>query len=243
MKEVRYFFVPQANETNSLPDDEVLHAARVLRLTEGSQVVLMDGEGTFYEAELTLVSPKRCQYRILQTLPQQRPWQQRITLAIAPTKMMERIEWLAEKATEVGFDEMVLLDCKFSERHIVKTPRLDKIIVAATKQSRKPWKPIVHDMQDFARFVTAPRPGKKFICHCYDEFERQELFPLLCAAAKTDPQQDLTVLVGPEGDFSVDEVQLAIDNGYQSVSLGTSRLRTETAGLMAVTMMQLSKIG
>lgn len=237
MKEVRYFYVPKASTTNELPEDEAAHAVRVLRLTEGDEVRLMDGEGTFYRAEIAEATKKRCTYRILEAMPQQRQWAAHLHLAVAPTKNMDRMEWLAEKATEIGFDELTFLHCQFSERTVVKTERVEKIVVAAVKQSHKAWKPQLNDVTDFAQFVAQPFPGKKFICHCYEQDDmaaKVALKDVLVAG------EDALVLIGPEGDFSVDEVRMAEQAGFVSVTLGTSRLRTETAALVAVHLMNLA---
>ena len=238
MKEVRYFFVPDASAHNELPNEEGQHATRVLRLEAGDEVFLMDGVGQFYRAVLTLVTQKRCLYEITETLPQAKAWSGRIHLAIAPTKNIDRIEWIAEKCSEIGLDELSFLHCKFSERKQLRTDRIEKIIVSAVKQSRKPFMPTVNELHDFNQFVSQNRQGRKFICHCYDEIEKSDLFHLL---NDMDKDYDITILVGPEGDFSIDEVRFALQNGYESVTLGNFRLRTETAGLMAVTMAQLSK--
>ena len=240
MKETRYFYVPNAATETELPLDEAMHALRVLRIKSGDEIFLMDGEGSFYRAEVTLAATKRCLYEIRETMPQVRPWNGHVQLAIAPTKMVDRMEWMAEKATEVGFDELSFLNCTFSERKVMRTVRLDKIIVSAVKQSHKAWKPIVNQMVSFKDFIDAPRKGKKFICHCYEEVERKDYFTVLGKACGTE-DDDVTVLVGPEGDFSIDEVRYAVDHGYESVTLGTSRLRTETAGLMAVAIANLMR--
>lgn len=238
MKEERFFYVPRAEVLHELPAEEANHATRILRMQGGDEMVVMDGEGTFYRAELTLATPKKCLYEVKETMKQERTWRGRIHLAIAPTKNIDRMEWLVEKATEVGFDEISFLNCKFSERRNIRADRIEKIVVAAMKQSRKAWKPIVNELIDFDKFVGQPLRGKKFIAHCYDEVERKDLYELL---GQTPADEEVTVLVGPEGDFSIDEVNLALDKGFESVSLGNSRLRTETAGLMAVTMAQLLK--
>ena len=161
---------------------------------------------------------------------------------------MERIEWMAEKATEIGFDELSFLNCQFSERKVVKTPRIDKIVISAVKQSHKAWKPVVNELVSFKEFIQTPRPGRKFICHCYEEVEKKDFFTEISGIQNVDApvapvasDADITVLVGPEGDFSIDEVRLALENGYESVSLGTSRLRTETAGLVAVHMAHIAR--
>ena len=239
MKEVRFFFVPDAANSHELPNDEAMHALRVLRLQSGDEMMLMDGAGNFYRAEVTLAHTKHCLYDIKDVMPQQPQWLGHIHLAIAPTKMMERMEWLVEKAVEVGVDEISFLNCQFSERRIVKLPRLDKIVIAATKQSHKAWKTVLNDITPFKDFIDQPREGGKYIAHCYEEVPRSSLFDHL---RQTNAPQDATVLIGPEGDFSIDEVRYAVANGYQSVHLGPSRLRTETAGLSAVMMMQLSKM-
>lgn len=245
MKEVRYFYVPDAANQVELPAEEATHALRVLRLKGGDEIFLMDGEGSFFRAEVTAASSKRCLYEIKEEMPQQRAWKGHIHLAIAPTKMMERIEWMAEKATEIGFDELSFLNCQFSERKVVKTPRIDKIVISAVKQSHKAWKPVVNELVSFKEFIQTPRPGRKFICHCYEEVEKKDFFTEISNIQNADASDasdaDITVLVGPEGDFSIDEVRLALENGYESVSLGTSRLRTETAGLVAVHMAHIAR--
>ena len=238
MKEERYFYVPDAATRQTLPDDEAIHAVRVLRLSAGDEIVLMDGQGTFYDAIVTETTQKQCSYTIKATLPQQPQWPGRVHLAVAPTKMMERTEWLVEKATEIGIDELSFLDCQFSERRIVKLPRIEKIVVSAVKQSRKAWMPVLNEMIPFGTFIRQPREGRKYIAHCYEEIPRTYLFDEL---RNPSNETDATVLIGPEGDFSFDEVRQAVEAGYTSVHLGTSRLRTETAGLSAVMMMQLSK--
>lgn len=235
MKETRYFYVQNACKADELPQDEATHALRVLRLKAGDEINLMDGKGTFYRAKVTLASNKHCMYSIIEKLEQKREWKGRVHLAIAPTKMMDRIEWMAEKATEVGFDELSPLDCQFSERRNVRCDRLEKIVISAVKQSRKAWMPVVNEMISFKDFITSPRPGRKYICHCYNEIVKVDLFDDLSSVG----DEDVTILVGPEGDFSINEVHMALDHGYKSVSLGTSRLRTETAGLMAVTFANL----
>lgn len=239
MKEVRFFYAPDAATSHELPSDEAMHALRVLRLQSGDEMILMDGVGNFYRAEVTLAHTKHCLYDIKQTMPQQPQWLGHIHLAIAPTKMMERMEWMIEKAVEVGVDEISFLNCQYSERRVVKLPRLEKIVISATKQSHKAWKTTLNEIIPFKDFIAQPREGDMYIAHCYEEIPRASLFDLL---RQPDASQDATVLIGPEGDFSIDEVRMAVANGYQSVHLGQSRLRTETAGLSAVMMMQLSKM-
>ena len=249
MKETRFFYDPQIS--GELPQDEAKHATRVLRLTAGDELLLMDGNGSFFRAEITVADNHRCLYRILETMPQEPAWEGHIHLAMAPTKLNDRVEWFAEKATEIGMDELSFLDCKFSERRVIKCERIDKILISAVKQSHKAWKPVLNEMTSFERFIKQERKGDKFICHCYDEEDIEEpLSPLPQMGEFSSCEKpflmdvlrrgvETTVLIGPEGDFSLDEVRLAQKNGYRSVSLGTSRLRTETAALVAVHMMQL----
>ena len=206
MKEERYFYVPDASHQKELPKEEAQHALRVLRMQVGDEMFLMDGCGTFYQAEITAANTKHCLYNIRQAMPQEATWHGHIHLAIAPTKM--------------------------------RTDRVEKIVVGAVKQSRKAWKPVVNELTKFSDFIHTPRQGRKFIAHCYDEIDRTDLFQALQQMPK---EQDVTILIGPEGDFSIDEVRDAISQGYESITLGNSRLRTETAGLMAVAMAQLSK--
>ncbi len=244
MKEVRFFYVPNASSVNELPEEEAQHAVRVLRMEMGDEMMLMDGEGIFYRAIVTEATKKRCLYRIEETLPQERQWQPHLHLAMAPTKNMDRTEWFAEKATEIGFDELTFLRCRWSERTVIKTERVEKILVSAMKQSHKAWKPILNEMVDFKAFLqeikerenVTGKVMRKFICHCYEEEGLGEKVALKDALKSGE---DVLVMVGPEGDFSIDEVKMAEANGFQSVSLGKSRLRTETAALAAVHLMNL----
>lgn len=238
MKEVRFFYAPEAATSQELPSDEATHALRVLRLEEGDEMMLMDGQGNYYRAEVTMAHGHHCMYAIREKLPQERQWQGHVHLAIAPTKMMDRMEWMIEKAVEVGVDEISLLDCQFSERRVFKIPRAEKIVIAATKQSHKAWIARLNEMTPFQKFISQPRECRKYIAHCYEEVPRTYLYDEL---RKPSDTEDAVVLIGPEGDFSIDEVRQAVANGYQSVHLGKSRLRTETAGLSAVMMMQLTK--
>lgn len=236
MKEERYFYVPEVSNSNELPVDEAIHAVRVLRLKESDEIFLMDGKGSFYKAFITLTNSKHCYYKIEQSLPQTKSWTGYLHLAIAPTKDISRVEWLVEKATEIGFDEISFLNCHYSERKTIRKDRIERIVISAMKQSRKPWKPIVNDMVTFDNFVRREIVGSKFICHCYDEIEKTDFFNYLKHLNSTN---EITVLVGPEGDFSIDEVRQAMNNNYQCVTLGTSRLRTETAGLTAIIVANL----
>lgn len=227
------FYVPDI-ERLELPEEEAAHCARVLRMNEGDVVTITDGKGCFHEAELTVVTPKRCLFKVLQTHVPEVLWSGRLHVAMAPTKHMDRVEWFAEKATEIGFDELTFLNCRFSERKVIKTERIDKILVSAMKQSLKPVKPKLNEMTEFSRFVSRSFDGQKFICHCYDDLgEKHPLKEVIV------PGKDAVVMIGPEGDFSREEVLSAIEQGFVPVSLGRSRLRTETAALVACHLLNL----
>lgn len=239
MKEYHIFYAPDLPEDTQLPPDEAIHAVRVLRLREGDDICATDGRGNLYDCILTEATQKRCRMEVKATRKQERIWQGHIQVAVAPTKNIDRIEWLAEKATEIGMDTLTLLECTNSERRVVKTERIEKILVSAMKQSHKAYKPALEGMTKFDDFIRTPFQGQRFICHCYsDEDAGMPAVPLLTAL---NPEGAAQVLIGPEGDFSIDEVRRAISLGFQPATLGESRLRTETAALCAVHMMYLRK--
>lgn len=220
------FYAPDIEKTWELPDDEAAHCLRVLRLNVGDELDITDGKGTFYKAVVSSISGKHCYVEPTVVTPSPKGWMGHLHLAIAPTKNIDRIEWLVEKAVEIGIDEITFLNCRFSERKVVKNERIERIVVSAMKQSLKAHKTIVNEMVDFKTFVKSAHAGSKYIAHCYDG-EKVYLNDALVKG------KDVTILIGPEGDFSVEEVQAAIDFGFTPVSLGNSRLRTETAGLVA----------
>lgn len=231
------FYTPDITTCQELPAEEAAHCSRVLRMVEGDRIRLTDGKGIFYEAELTLVSNKRCFFRIISQEMPSPLWKGHLHVAMAPTKNMDRVEWFAEKATEIGFDELTFLNCRFSERKVVKTERVDKILLSAMKQSLKPLKPILNEMTDFSHFVKQERAGQKFIAHCYDDMGEK---PLLKDVLR--PGEDAVVMIGPEGDFCREEVKQAMANGYRPISLGRSRLRTETAALVATHILNMTNM-
>lgn len=220
------FYVPDIAEGWELSQEEAAHCLRVLRLSVGDKLDITDGKGMLYKTEISSISGKHCYVELKEALPMPKQWQGAINIAIAPTKNMDRIEWFAEKATEIGIDSITFLSCRFSERKVVKTDRVERIVVSAMKQSLKYTKPVVEEMVDFKKFISRPIEGAKFIAHCYDS-ERVLLKDVL------QEGEAATVLIGPEGDFSPEEVAMAVEAGYKPVSLGTSRLRTETAALVA----------
>ncbi|MEG1659542.1 MAG: 16S rRNA (uracil(1498)-N(3))-methyltransferase [Bacteroides sp.] len=220
------FYTPDIQRKAELPEEEAQHCIRVLRLTTGDKITLTDGKGNFYQAEISAATNKRCLVTIKETLLQPPLWQGHLHIALAPTKNMDRNEWFAEKATEIGLDELTFLNCRFSERKLIKTERIEKILVSAIKQSLKARLPRLNEMMDFDKFISQDFQGQKFIAHCY-EGEKPLLKDLLRKG------ENALVLIGPEGDFSEEEVKKATDRGFVAISLGKSRLRTETAALVA----------
>lgn len=258
MKETHLFYVDElpADNIGELPHEEAGHAVRVLRMQEGNTLTIADGKGMFAEAEIITANPKHCRFTILRTWQDEKLWKGGIHIAVAPTKSMDRMEWFAEKATEIGMDSLTLLNCANSERRVVKTERLDKIVVSAMKQSHKAYKPTIREMMPFAKFIHQPFDGQKYIAHCYNPSEgvendseeaKEPCIPKLHLSARNflgnllNKDDSALVLIGPEGDFSKEEVQEAIAAGFIPVSLGESRLRTETAALVAVHLMYLAK--
>ena len=226
------FYVPDIAERWELSEEEAAHALRVLRLSVGDELDITDGKGNLYKSVISSIAGKHCYVEAKEALPMPKGWNGNIHIAVAPTKNMDRIEWFAEKATEIGLDELTFLNCRFSERKVVKTERVERIVVSAMKQSLKYSKPIVEEMADFKKFVSQERAGEKYIAHCYDG-EKNLLKDVHVAGC------DATVLIGPEGDFSPEEVKMAMEAGYKPVSLGNSRLRTETAALAACHILML----
>lgn len=223
---MQIFYTPDIAINPELPEEEAGHCIRVLRLSEGDEILLTDGKGSFYKAAISRPHPKHCEVAILESWKQPALWDFHLHIAVAPTKNMDRMEWFAEKATEIGIDAITCLNCRFSERKEVKPIRLEKILVSAMKQSQKATLPQLTGMTDFKTFVATPFEGRKFIAHC-EEGEK----PLLKQAYH--PRENALILIGPEGDFSPEEIRLALANGFEAISLGESRLRTETAALAA----------
>ena len=210
-----------------LPEEESGHAVRVLRHVEGDEIEVVDGRGTWYHCRITAAHPKHCGVEIIESRPDKH-WPYRVELAVGPTKNLDRMEWWIEKATEMGLDRFIPLKCRFSERKELKTERIRKIAVSAMKQSLKATLPDIDEMTDIKRFLQEPFEGQKFIAHCMEDQPRQLLSHLIRKGS------DVRVLIGPEGDFSPEEVALALANGYEPISLGDQRLRTETAALASV---------
>lgn len=205
--------------------DESRHIARVLRLGVGDALWLTDGRGTLARAEVTASSDRECEVTILESKPEfeRRPY--RLVLGVAPTKNADRYEWMAEKATEIGVDAIVPVLCDHSERRTQRTDRLEKIVVSAMKQSLKAYLPVVEPLCAFDELVARPFEGLKLIAHCEADTPRELMRDVVA------PGKNVLLLIGPEGDFSPEEIALALSRGFRPVSLGSSRLRTETAAI------------
>ncbi len=213
-------------------EEEGRHLVSVLRKKSGDLLQLTDGQGFFYEAELSDAGKRQVLARIVSKTPAAPLRPGRLHLAIAPTKQMERLEWFLEKATEIGIEEITPLLCKRSERDSVRLDRLEKILVSAMKQSLRAWLPKLNPATRFQDFIKKTGEAQKRLAWCSDE-------PLPHLGSTLSNNQDTVIAIGPEGDFSPEEVKLALDAGFLGVSLGKARLRTETAGLLAVSVYNL----
>ncbi len=220
------FYVPEITNDVVLPKEEAQHCIRVLRLKEGDQITLTDGKGILYNAVLKEIGLKHCRIYVTGQSEQAPLWNFNIQIAMAPTKNMDRTEWFVEKATEIGIDRITFLRCQYSERRQIKLSRLQKIAINAMKQSQKATLPQIDEMADFQGFVTQPFDGQKMIAHCIET--KKQLIKSIY-----QPPGNALIMIGPEGDFSKGEVTTATSLGFEPVSLGNSRLRTETAALTA----------
>ena len=209
-----------------LGEEESWHCIKVLRLHEGAQINLTDGVGNLYQGHLAKISHKACLVEIIDVTRKKKRNSWKLNMAIAPTRNIERFEWFLEKATEIGIDEITPLICEHSERKTVKLQRLEKVIVSAMKQSLKFWLPRLNEPTTFRDFISGGFTGQKFIAWCEtgNESELHNIY---------QKGSDVLIMVGPEGDFSKTEMELAMKSGFVPVSLGESRLRTETAGIVA----------
>jgi len=221
------FYTPGLKDRNyTLDEQESKHCIKVLRLEQGFKIHLIDGQGNFYEAEISEPNPKRCILKILKKDEEFNKRNYRLHIAIAPTKNIDRYEWFLEKATEIGIDEITPLLCDHSERKVIKPERLEKILVSAMKQSYKAYLPKLNPLTRYSDFVKSEPKGIRMIAHCEEGVK-------LSITEQIKPGSEVCILIGPEGDFSAKEIELAKENKFQELSLGSSRLRTETAGVIA----------
>jgi len=225
---MQLFYNPKINELTedfSFDKEESKHIIKVLRKKDGDILYVTNGLGFLFKTEITLASDSKCTVKILSFEKKEAP-KFHLHLAVAPTKMNDRYEWFLEKATEIGIQEITPIICDRSERKVINNERFDKIILSAMKQSNELYLPKLNEAISFKEFIKRKNEGAKLIAHC-EETDKKTLKSVL----KTN--ENVTLLIGPEGDFSEKEIALALDNNYNPVSLGNTRLRTETAAIVA----------
>lgn len=223
------FYTPDLQDQAhyTLNEEESKHCSKVLRLSTGDKVFLVDGRGGLYEAEIETESKKHVELLITKTTKAYQKRNHHLHIAIAPTKNIDRIEWFLEKATEIGIDEITPIICERSERKIVKEDRLQKVITSAVKQSLQAYHPVLNPAITYAQLLQQQTSATKLIAHCIDDAERSYIKDLV------QPFGSYLILIGPEGDFSPQEITSALQQGFEPVTLGITRLRTETAALAA----------
>ncbi len=225
---MQLFYNSNLTESNTeikFSREESKHISKVLRKKEGDLLHITNGQGNSFVAKITFSSPTVCIASVT-SCKKQSPKPYRLHLAVAPTKMNDRYEWFLEKATEIGIDEITPIICDHSERKIIKTERFERILQSAMKQSLQNYLPKLHPAISYNDFVAQKNEGQLFIAHC-EETKKQSLKDTL------SPQSDIVIMIGPEGDFSTKEIELALASGYAPVTLGETRLRTETAAIVA----------
>lgn len=232
------YYAPDIASTGLLPEDESAHCVRVTRHKVGDTISVIDGKGMRYTCVITDAHPKHTAVNIVESVKIPKTWKGQLTLAVAPTKNIDRMEWLVEKATEMGVDRIVPLLCEHSERKVLKPERLERIMVSAAKQSLKAALPELLPMTS-VRGLAGMQAPQKMVGYCSDEYERKDFSDIF------NPGEDTIIAIGPEGDFSPEEIELLAADGFVPVTFGQSRLRTETAGLYGVaafhTLNQLNK--
>ncbi|MDC3388024.1 16S rRNA (uracil(1498)-N(3))-methyltransferase [Flavobacteriaceae bacterium] len=214
--------------------EESKHIVKVLRKKEGDLLTITNGRLELFNVEITIADTKKCLVEI-KSIIHKKKHHYKLHIAIAPTKMNDRMEWFLEKATEIGIDEITPVFCNNSERKIIKKERFEKIIQSAMKQSLQTHLPKLNEPKNFSEFITQEFEGEKFIAHC-EELEKKQLKSLI------HPNKNYTILIGPEGDFSLKEIKLALKNNFTPVAIGNTRLRTETAGIVACHTISLTNL-
>ncbi|MDB4534619.1 16S rRNA (uracil(1498)-N(3))-methyltransferase [Vicingaceae bacterium] len=224
---MKLFYTPEIDneKTFTLSESESKHAIRVLRLKEDDTITLINGKGSYYDATITDGNPKKCEVKIT-SIRLENNGKPNLHIAIAPTKNNDRTEWFIEKCTEIGIHEITPTLCKHSERKKIKQERFEKTAISAMKQSLKATLPIVNELTNFKDVINSSFDGKRYIAHCYKNEQKhfKDIY---------QKEKNVTILIGPEGDFSEEEVALALEKGFEPITFGESRLRTETAGIVA----------
>ena len=221
------FYAPDIAINPILPESDSQHCVRVLRMKEGDTLEVIDGKGHRYTCRLIEAHAKRAHVEIIEKQDVPLSWQNNITIAVAPTKHLDRMEWMVEKLTEIGVNRIIPLLCRYSERKELKNDRLEKIAISAMKQSLKTVLPIIDVMTPIKDVITKQMYDQRFIAYCDTSIPRKLL------SAEYRANKDTLILIGPEGDFSTEEINLALNSGYKPISLGDNRLRTETAAVVA----------
>lgn len=226
---MQLFYAPEISlPCYTLAEEESKHCIRVLRMRVGDELHLTDGRGTMYRCKVVDDNAKRCTVEVIESIPEYEKMTYGLTMAVAPTKNIDRYEWFLEKATEVGITEIYPIECDHSERRQIKAEREEKVITSAVKQSLKAYHPVLHAMTDVREVIKMDFDGEKYIAHCNDALgERPYLGSLIKKGGNN------LILIGPEGDFSEEEITFAVQNGFKAISLGKERLRTETAAVVA----------
>ena len=219
----------------TLEEEESKHCIKVLRLKQGDQLHLTDGKGNLYLCRIVDPHHKHCTIEVVETHSEYEKMPYSLTMAVAPTKNIDRYEWFLEKATEVGVDRFIPIECDHSERRTIKHEREMKVITSAVKQSLKAYHPILDEMTPSKRVISMPFEGQKFIAHCNSELGERTYLPSI-----VKKNENILILIGPEGDFSPEEINFALANGFQPISLGHQRLRTETAAVVATVMVSVA---
>lgn len=226
---MQLFYAPEISlPLYTLTEEESKHCVRVLRMVEGDELHLTDGRGTLHRCKVVDANAKRCTVEIVESHAEYEKLPYRLVMAVAPTKIIDRFEWFLEKATEVGISEVYPIESFHSERRQIKHDREEKVITAAVKQSLKAYHPTLHELTPLKQVLTMPFDGDKFIAHCNSSFGEREYLGNL-----VKKERDTLILIGPEGDFSEEEITFALQNGFKPISLGKQRLRTETAAVVA----------
>ena len=217
--------IDESTESFSFDKEESRHIIKVLRKKDSDILHVTNGLGLLFETQITLASDNKCIVQVLSIKKTNEP-KFRLHLAVAPTKMNDRFEWFLEKATEIGIQEITPIICDRSERKVINLERFEKIILSAMKQSNETYLPKLNEAISFKEFIKQKNEGLQLIAHC-EETDKKSLKDIL------QPYESVTMLIGPEGDFSEKEIALALENNYQPVTLGNTRLRTETAAIVA----------
>lgn len=220
------FYSPEITTTHALGPEESVHCVRVLRKKEGDRIAVTDGKGTLYQCEILKADTRGVKLRIISEERKTKSWNYNLTVAVAPTKNADRMAWLVEKCTEIGVDRIVFMSCRYSERKTVNVERLRRNAISAMNQSLKVYLPEITEMVALDDILGYD--GEKYFGYCDDRSERLEFVKEYTAG------KDVTIAIGPEGDFSEEEVQQLRESGYKAVTFGNERLRTETAAIYGV---------